>query len=631
MTPRHWEAPRQVLTLFLIVALVSALALAWLSWQLIIQDRAADLQRRQDALEQAADRAVAGMQVALANLQVQTTLDTAPPAAGLTLVFVAESGAIRARPAGALPFLPVVPEQPGPPASTFVDGEHLEFGARDFAAAMRTYEPGTRAPDVHMRAAALMRLARAARKSRAITDALLAYDRLLELNDVQVHGWPAGLVARLGRMATFQENGRPDEWRGEATRLADDLERTRWPLTQAAFESATEDIHKALGASPIADPIAISRAVALSWLWTNRGERTGRRIVPHPGATAFLMWAARQNGIDVVIADRTYLSTLAGAGMPPNVGWSLSDPDGRLLLGSPPPERGSATRSAVSAGLPWTLHVFSGETAAVRAGPRPALVALVATVSLVLAAGWFFIFRALARERRVAELQSDFVSAVSHEFRSPLTTLGHAADLLAQDRLPSDDLKRQSYAILVRETARLRGLVEGLLDFGRFGSGRAAFQFTALCIEELVRDTVTNFQELAIANGFHIKLSGAEGSTRVMGDREALTRALWNLLDNAVKYSPECRTIWVDMARHAGRFAISVRDQGLGIPADEQQVIFDRFVRGADSLQRRIRGTGIGLAMVRKIAEAHHGDVTVASAPGKGSCFTFTLLIEHTP
>lgn len=222
-------------------------------------------------------------------------------------------------------------------------------------------------------------------------------------------------------------------------------------------------------------------------------------------------------------------------------------------------------------------------------------------------------------------MQSDFVAAVSHEFRSPLTSLCHISEMLAGDRFASEDLRRKSYGVLVRDTDRLRRLVEGLLDFGRFEAGAAYYRFEPVEIGPFVRAMIAAFQEKVAPDGYRVELSGSTDETWVRADREALSRALWNLLDNAVKYSPQCQTVWVEVGRDAGRVSITVRDQGLGIPAHEQRGIFDKFVRGADSKALRIKGTGIGLAMVRHIVQAHGGEILLASEPGQGSRFTLLL------
>lgn len=111
----------------------------------------------------------------------------------------------------------------------------------------------------------------------------------------------------------------------------------------------------------------------------------------------------------------------------------------------------------------------------------------------------------------------------------------------------------------------------------------------------------------------------------MLADREALGRALWNLLDNAVKYSPECRTVWVDVAQSRKELTIQVRDHGVGMQPDEQREIFKNFVRGAAAQAAGVKGTGIGLATVDHIVRAHGGEVRVESEPGRGSAFSIVL------
>jgi signal transduction histidine kinase len=325
------------------------------------------------------------------------------------------------------------------------------------------------------------------------------------------------------------------------------------------------------------------------------------------------------------VAGRRHLTAIASRVLPTTLAWSLSDAEGQTLIGDASPLPSAAVRPAAAAGLPWTLHVFNAPGPQPPTPQRPFLLLVLVLVTLVLGAGWFFIFRSLARERQIAELQSDFVAAVSHEFRSPLTSIGHISELLAHGRLEADGPRREAYGVLVRDTARLRGLVEGLLDFGRFDAGPSAFRFEEIDVGELVETTVADFRDRAAAEGFRIDVVGSLESVVARADREAMTRALWNLLDNAVKYSPDSRTIRVELAATGDRVAVGVRDRGIGIPSEEQQRIFDRFVRGTAAKSRRIRGTGIGLAMVRQIVAAHGGEIAVASEPGQGSCFTIQL------
>jgi signal transduction histidine kinase len=226
---------------------------------------------------------------------------------------------------------------------------------------------------------------------------------------------------------------------------------------------------------------------------------------------------------------------------------------------------------------------------------------------------------------RVARLQSDFVAAVSHEFRSPLSSLRQISEMLADDRLSSEKARRESYTVLARESDRLHHLVEDLLDFGRFDAGRAVYHFEPLELRGFLQVLIADFQERIDALGYRVELNLPETDVHVRADCEALSRALWNLLDNAVKYSPDSRTVWVDVEAKQNRVSIAVRDSGLGIPVHEQREIFEKFVRGAESKARRIKGTGIGLAMVRHIVQAHGGEILLASEPGNGSRFTMIL------
>jgi len=140
---------------------------------------------------------------------------------------------------------------------------------------------------------------------------------------------------------------------------------------------------------------------------------------------------------------------------------------------------------------------------------------------------------------------------------------------------------------------------------------------------EMVGAVVDEFQ--ASANGSQIELSIATGLPHIRGDREALSRALWNLLENAVKYSAPPARVWVETSARDGGLAIYVRDEGTGIPGGEQAQIFNKFYRGSEAKARGVKGTGLGLAMVRHIVEGHGGEIRVESEPGRGSTFTLIL------
>jgi len=235
----------------------------------------------------------------------------------------------------------------------------------------------------------------------------------------------------------------------------------------------------------------------------------------------------------------------------------------------------------------------------------------------------------VTRELAVARLQSDFVAAVSHEFRTPLTSLKQLAELLSSGRVSTDERRSHYYRVMERESGRLQRLVEGLLDFGRMEAGALEFNKEKVSIRDLLRGVVADFEVEIADESFNVELNEGGVEATALVDAEALRRAVWNLLDNAVKYSPDCHTVWVDLKRQDGRAMIAVSDKGIGIPAAELRSIFDKFVRGSSADGRGTKGTGIGLAMVRHIVEAHGGEVSVESQVGRGSTFTIVLPVEE--
>jgi signal transduction histidine kinase len=170
-----------------------------------------------------------------------------------------------------------------------------------------------------------------------------------------------------------------------------------------------------------------------------------------------------------------------------------------------------------------------------------------------------------------------------------------------------------------------------LLDFGQIEAGGARYRMEETDAVELVRDVVKAFQRTVPAEGYRVKPALPASPCRIRADRDALGRALWNLLDNAVKYSPARGTVWVEVAPEGDRLSISVRDRGMGVPVAEQKAIFGKFVRGARSREIGVKGTGLGLAIVQHVVAAHGGDVRLESAPGEGSRFTLRIPLEREP
>jgi signal transduction histidine kinase len=303
------------------------------------------------------------------------------------------------------------------------------------------------------------------------------------------------------------------------------------------------------------------------------------------------------------------------------------DSEGRVVAGRKPDKGRAAIRTAAESQLPWTLYL-TGAPAVADAGmlARRRFLLLGAGVMVAfLIAGAYFIGRAIRREIEVSRLQSDFVSAVSHEFRSPLTSMRQLSEILALGRAPTEERKKLYYETLVNETTRLQRLVESLLNFGRMEAGGRQYRFEQLDAAAVVQTVAGEFEPQIAGSGRHIELHGAQGGCTIEADAEALSVVLRNLVDNALKYSPNEPVVWVEWANENGRVAIKVRDRGAGILPSERKAIFRKFVRGAAAASGNVKGSGVGLAMVRHIVAAHGGEILVASEPGRGSTFTVLL------
>ena len=213
------------------------------------------------------------------------------------------------------------------------------------------------------------------------------------------------------------------------------------------------------------------------------------------------------------MAGPSYLASLGREAIPDgDLEWALSDPAGRVVLGEPS-ALPLAVRTAAASRLPWSLQVYSAAGADLSpTSPRQGLLVWVLLLlAVVWATGAYFIVRAISRELAVERLQSDFVAGVSHEFRSPLASLCQIAEMLVSDRFVSDDLRRQSYGVLAREADRLRRLVEGLLDFGRFEAGGAVYHFEPLEIGSFLETLVADFAGEGGGNGPHDRAQPAGG------------------------------------------------------------------------------------------------------------------------
>jgi signal transduction histidine kinase len=231
----------------------------------------------------------------------------------------------------------------------------------------------------------------------------------------------------------------------------------------------------------------------------------------------------------------------------------------------------------------------------------------------------------------LARLKSDFVANVSHELRTPLALIRLYAETLELGRLTAKEKYQEYFRIIREESERLSALINNILDFSRIEAGRKEYEFKETDLGELVRTTLESYRFQIEQNGFAFEENIAADIPPVNVDREAIARSLLNLVNNALKYSKDQKYIGVSLYRANGSVNLEVRDRGIGIAPAEQEKIFEKFYRCGDPLVHNTKGSGLGLSLVRHIAQAHGGNVSVESAPQKGSIFTIALPIDPHP
>jgi two-component system phosphate regulon sensor histidine kinase PhoR len=308
---------------------------------------------------------------------------------------------------------------------------------------------------------------------------------------------------------------------------------------------------------------------------------------------------------------------------------NVVDADGKIVFG-PPLSRGGLTlgRQFETTLYKWTLNVTMNsaeELAAAVARRRLLEMVLVGLSSVVVIAGLVVILVAAERERRLSNLKSEFVANVSHELKTPLALVRMFGELLQTGRADTEEKRKQYLSIIVNESDRLNALIENVLDFAKVERGQAAYEFSPGRLAEPVSRAVEACRVRAERDSVALVLKVEEDVPELMLDERAVEIAVINLVDNALKYAPEGKSITVSVQRAGSGAEVRVTDQGPGIPVEDRKRIFDRFVRGKTATGKQVRGSGIGLALVKHIAEAHGGSIAVEDANPHGSVFTLRL------
>jgi signal transduction histidine kinase len=563
------------------------------------------------------------------------------------------------------------------------NAQRLEFREPDYPGALAAYKQALgRASDPSLMALILNAVARVQRKSGLLQEAVATYERILRDHGGVIisGGMPLGPAAALEIGALSLDLGDNAESLRASVGLYRSLLRREWGLEKAEFELFVERAKSRIEAFFSNPPPGLDLAPLKSEFQALRDEeaasrkRTERILVFEAGAAPALEARIQTaegaeapapffNRLTLNIGNDPYLVSIekaaARADNAPDVAWgiiieperlrenvlrpALSDRfadkdtswavkgrDGAALLSSENLIEGPATlRTNFISNFPdWSLEFHQPPPRLIKTFlmSRRGLYSFVfLLIAGILVFGLALTMRSVSHELELARMKSDFVSTVSHEFKSPLTSIRQLAEMLQSGRVPSDERRQKYYDVLLEQSERLALLTDNILSLAKIEEGRAEFAFESTDISALLTEIVTSIQERVRHEGFTIGIDIENALPCLMVDRTALSQAVTNLIDNAIKYSGESRKLSVRAFLEEKAVAIAVRDFGIGIKKEDLPKLFERFYRAGDELTRTVKGSGLGLTLVKEIVEAHRGTIEVESEPGRGSVFTIRL------
>jgi signal transduction histidine kinase/tetratricopeptide (TPR) repeat protein len=244
---------------------------------------------------------------------------------------------------------------------------------------------------------------------------------------------------------------------------------------------------------------------------------------------------------------------------------------------------------------------------------------------IILFFGSGLIIRTIIQEVNLLNLKSEFIASVSHEFKTPLTAMGAVLERLLSEEVKDPKKTKEYYRILSHDSERLKRLVKNVLDFTKIEDGKREYTLATTDITRLVRYEVDSFQKENRMSGFSVETKIDDDIPHVFADEEAMSQALHNILDNAVKFSGTEKNIQVKIIRRQNSVEVAVQDRGVGISENEQKKVFEKFYRGKQASSVSPTGTGLGLTLVKHILDGHRGDVVIKSQTGKGTCVSLIL------
>lgn len=307
-----------------------------------------------------------------------------------------------------------------------------------------------------------------------------------------------------------------------------------------------------------------------------------------------------------------------------NVPFSIVDEKDSLLAGSIPDSSNVVSQSRISEAYDWEFSLYEKDISEIRRESRQRMylmygLLLFSLITVIF--GSFFMFRFIVQERRLLAMKANFLSSVSHELKTPLTSIKMFAEMMARGRVAKVEKVQEYSGLIGKEATRLENLIGAILNYTRMEHGTGAFKWERLDFSVCAKKVFDAVEDIGVEKGleFHTKF---EPGAYVMGDYTALYSLAQNLIENAIKYTNAPGEITISVYNEEDRAVFSVADTGIGIDSSEQKNIFNDFYRVGDEMTRSTKGSGLGLAIVKRVAETHKATISLSSKLGKGSTFT---------
>jgi signal transduction histidine kinase len=551
------------------------------------------------------------------------------------------------------------------------EAEEIEFRLKKYSDALLRYKDiFNRAQDRHIKAWMLNRMARCSVKQMSLTQAMKSYRALISdfPGLLTESGRPIELVSRLELLSALRSAREFEDFFQESLLTYTMLNENNWSLDgdqvnlyaimlkdmieAVTSEDTSIDIPEGYAAAVVSVQNSIDKRIEI---W-RMAEAVGQ-MIPSNGEKenedlASDHMVVRKNAFEVnnseILVFSVPLSRKISAHYANYLGLVLQFGDleraiEASLTENRPPNASVLIRSVLSDRIvfgekvdgrgrlvvtvffpesfpPWRVELYQGD--AVGSGfflYKNIFFWTILALLFTLFLGSGLIIRTIVNEVSLLNLKSEFIASVSHEFKTPLTSMGADLERLMDGEVKDPHKIQEYYRILRHDTDRVKRLVKNVLDFTKIEEGKREYKPAPTDIVSWIRQEVDSFEKENRMAGFKVDIKIGDDIPSIYADEEAISQALHNILDNAAKFSDQEKKIDVEVNRNQDIVEIAVRDRGIGIPESEQKKIFEKFYRGKQASSVSPTGTGLGLTLVKHIMDAHGGDVIVQSRSSEGS------------